>query len=189
MKPPIPPTNPTIDSTPPYNQCGGMDLGSARKTWVATAASEMRLNLLGDLEPLELGFCEVEDYVSELKLKLRSTALKNSKNSERKIVKEAMKLKLRDEREFHQEKVKERNDWRRALKLQIGENSRNYRYVIKYLRGEARKEKERYKVKYSDKLEHLKRKYKEDENSKFDEIPEDLTNRLQTAECIRQEKI
>ena len=171
-----PPNQQPSAKTPPNNLSGGTDPSSAWKTWVATAASEMRLGLLDDLEPLELGFCEVEDYVMDLRLKLRSTVLKKSKNSERQIVKEAMKLKRRDEKEYHQELTKERNDWRREMKLQLGENSRSYRYVIKYLRGEARKEKEWYKTKYENKIEHLKRKYKEDEETKLDEIPDDLAD-------------
>ena len=47
----------------------GLDIGLVRKTWVNLAASEARLKLLTDLVKLDIGFKEVEDYVSDLKLK------------------------------------------------------------------------------------------------------------------------
>ena len=131
----------------PYNseyftECEGIDLRSVRRTWVDLATSEMRLQLLQVLEPLRIGFREVEDYVSDLRLKLRSTSTKTSRECERKIVQDAMKLKLIDERQTHREITSERNKHRRDIYERFGVNSKISRSVIKYLRGEALREKQ-----------------------------------------------
>ena len=69
------------------SQCEGQDLGLARVIWTKLAASEMRLELLRELVKLGIGLNEIEDFCSVLKLHGG-------------IVKEAMKLKLLDERKF-----------------------------------------------------------------------------------------
>ena len=165
--------NSSLVTTPPNIESGGLDLSAAQKVWVAIAASEMRLKLLRDLEPLDLGFADVEEYVIDLGLKLRSTAT-NSRDTERRIVRDVMGLKLRDETNYHQEMTMERTRWRRDMKDRLVENSKQYRSVQNFLRGAAYREKDRYREKYDSKVEHLKFKYKRDENRLLDEVPKGL---------------
>ena len=152
----------------------GPDIGLVRRTWVNIAASEARLKLLKDLEQLDIGFKEVEDYAADLRMKFRSKTLQGDIKSERKVVTEAMRTKLRDEKLYHGELTRERNQWRRAIKDLLGESSKTTRSVIKYLRGEAKGEKTRYKEKYDEKLKHLKKKFKKTDESKLDDVPKDL---------------
>ena len=121
--------------------CDGIDLGLVKQTWIKLAASEMRLELLKDLIALDIGLNEVEGFCSDLRLKFRSKTLSNKSDSEKGVVREAMRLKLLDERKYSQELTRDRNKWRRQLKTTMEDNPRKFRSVIKFLRGEAAGEK------------------------------------------------
>ena len=157
--------------------CEGLDLSIAVKVWVNLAASECRLELLRDLEKFNLGFKDVEDYNADLNLKFRSTAFKSGGGpKEKKVVKEAMALKLRDERKYNSEKIRERNIWRRKINHQLGENTKRARTVIKNLRNEATKVRTEHREKYTEKINHLKKKFHDDQNEKLDSVPDELTD-------------
>ena len=152
-----------------------MDLSLAKQAWENLASCEYRLQLLTDLAPLRIGLREVEEYNLALCEKFKSKAFKeNPEMNEKKVVKEAMSLKLRDERKLICELIREKNLWRRRIMDKFGDRTRRTRRIFKELRQEALKIKEDYSNKYSKKIVHLKSIYQETEEDKLDKIPADL---------------
>ena len=91
-----------------------------------------------------IGFNELEHFNEALHLKIRSETLKKrlkeGKNPEKKVVKEAMLLKVRDEQCTNKETNAEMQGERRSLKTKFGENTRRTRGIMKYLNGIAQEE-------------------------------------------------
>ena len=119
----------------------GLDLGLATQTWKKLAISELRLEMLSDLVTLDVGLNDIEEIGYDLRLNLRSEKLRNKSDCERKALREIMVLKMTDERFTCQELTRERNQWRRRLKEELGDHSRKLRSVIRLLRAEASREK------------------------------------------------
>ena len=71
-------------------------------------------------------------------------------------------------------KMKNREDARTTLSKKLGKNSKPYRSTIRKFRDAALEKKAEYRTKYSNKLEHLKFKYREDEEEKLDTIPKEM---------------
>ena len=152
----------------------GVDLGLI-KVWQELAASECRLELMTKLKNLNLGLAEVEEFNLGINVQFRSEKSREKlANGENKFVKAAMESKSMDEVYKNSEITRERNKKRRELAEQYGKNTRRYNGIIKKLRTEARLVKTEYKEKYKNKLEHLLRKYREDEDSRMDKVPENL---------------
>ena len=143
-------------------------------TWVKLAESECRVKLLVKLVDLNLGFKEVEEYNLALNLKLKSKALKNKNGQDRKVIKEAMNLKLRDEKKLSHELTLEKNRLRKEIERLFGENTRKTRRIVKRLRQEATKTRVERQQKYEKKLKHLRDKYIEDDEVKLSRIPPGL---------------
>jgi hypothetical protein len=100
--------------------------------------------------------------------------LSEKPNCDRGVIREAMLLKIQDERQTIQELTKERNTWRNDIFNLIGEHRRKYRSVIKYLRGEATKERKDYRIKYKDKIAHLKQEKFEKQKEDLNKVPDGL---------------
>ena len=155
----------------------GSDLSLAKDLWVKTAAAECRLNLIRKLMKEKLGFKEVEDYDKALELKLKSEKLKKSRNNsdtERKIVREIMGLKLKDADICHREALSEQNKTRRKINELVGKNTRRSRTIFKRLRQDSGRMKKALENKYEEKLQHLRRKYSKKTEEKLRQVPEDL---------------
>ena len=153
----------------------GIDLSSAFKVWITIALSECRIDLITKLIRVKIGLKEVEDYSENLNLKLRSKIFKSKdEQSGVKIVTEVMTIKLRDEKCYYSEMVKERNMYRREIMRLFGENTRRQRLVVKKLRTEAQRHKTLQKKKYEKKLQFLENKYSRTIEEKLDEIPTEM---------------
>ena len=61
------------------------------------ARSDSRLTLITKLMRLNIGFNEVKSYAEDLNLKLRTDKMRGGGKTDRKLVREAMRIKLRDE--------------------------------------------------------------------------------------------
>ena len=147
------------------------------KVWQDAAHSEQLAELLSDLRRIGIGVNEVEQFNLGLKMNFKSDRMKNGcEAEERKVVKVAMDLKIRDENFRRQELQREKNKLRRELAMKLGNNSRPFRRVMKYLNGEANKTKNVNMEKYREKIKHLRRKYKVEEEEKLDEVPTELEN-------------
>ena len=76
----------------------------ARVIWQDMASSEMRIWLIMELDKLGVGLNDIESFNMGLINKLRSDAMKGKEEDiRRKMVKEALKLKLKDEQRYHEE--------------------------------------------------------------------------------------
>ena len=131
--------------------------------------------MMCELRKLNLGFREVEEFNLGLKYHLKSQKMKDAKDEpDKKLIKAAMDIKYNDEVLYNKEQNSERNNWRRWLNKEFGANTKPNRRVIKFLQMEARKEKEAHENKYKEKINHLRNKYREDEEEKLNKVPTGL---------------
>ena len=153
----------------------GPELRVTKELWQDLAASEMRLSLMRELVKLKLGFKEIEEFNLGLVSKLRSDRMRNrGEKARRKLIDSAMEIKIRDEERFHEEKMGEKNRKRREIGERLRKNSRPYRNLMRMLKDLSHKVKEEHRIKYDKKVEHLKRKYHENEEEKLDRVPDHL---------------
>ena len=97
-------------TTPPKQFGGGPDTQFTTNSWDKLAVSQCRLEMLRILVKSDIGLNEVEDYNTELNLKLRSKALRDrGPLSNRGVVRQAMRQKLQDEVRVRDECTRERD--------------------------------------------------------------------------------
>ena len=152
----------------------GLDLGIARSVWAKVASSECRIRLLTELIGLGIGFKDVEDYSHDLGLKFKSDAFKKREGGDRKLVRDTMNVKLRDETHYNREWNQEKTTWRRRIGEYTSNNKRQYLKLIKELRLESQKIKTEHVKTYGRKLEFLKIKYTKNEDEKLKKIKEEI---------------
>ena len=146
-----------------------------RKVWEDLESSCCRIFLMKELIKYDVGFNDLEEFKLDLLTKLRSDRVKSGVDKvTRKLVKSAMLIKLRDE-EKHNERL--RSEKRRRMRV-IGElltkNSRPYRRYLKELNDAAGRKRTEQRRKFENKLEHLKHKYKLNEDDAVNEVPAGL---------------
>ena len=155
----------------------GQELRASFKLWHNIAASECRLELMRELGKLKVGFGDLEKFNLGIISKLRSKTMRErGEEITEKIINSAMSVKLRDEERFREEMERERNCLRRLIANRIGKNSKPYRKLMRELRNEAYKVKEEYENEHKEKVQHLKRKFREEESEKLDKVPENLND-------------
>ena len=164
-----------------HHENDGQDLRIASDTWCKLAASEARLHLMVQLGHLEVGFPDVENFCLELETKYRAKVdgelrEKGTTSPEWKIVKLCMALKMIDERRLNSKLETEKYDAREKIEKVLGKNSRKARNIVKKLRQDAARHKVILMKKHEEKLKHLRRKYRKNEEEKIDKIPEALEN-------------
>ena len=154
-----PNTQNTNESTSYYSY-DGLDLSLAAGIWKRKARSDCRLILMKKLLDMGIGFNELEHFNEALHLKIRSETLRNrirdGKNPEKKVVREAMMLKIRDEQCTNKETNSEMQVERRSLKTRFGENTRRARGIMKTLNTVAQEERKEMQEKYRNKIKFLK---------------------------------
>ena len=159
-------------------QFEGLDLSMQVQIWKKKARSDCRLTLMTKLMGLNLGFNDLESFNETLHLQIRSETLrrriKDGKHPEKKVVHEAMLLKIRDEILTNKEIETEVRKKRRELKLENGENSRRSRGIMKILNGEAQETRKEMNEIYRDKVTNLKRKHLMDEEEMISRVPGEL---------------
>ena len=157
-----------------HKEVRGMELGEEEKIWAEVASSEARLSLMRSMVKEDLAFADLEEFGTEFSNKLKSTKLKN-KTLYNKITQPAMKVKLADEQMLWRELVRMKNKMKRDLATKLeGEKTRSYKKTVNYLNKVARKTKNILQEKYKNKIKHLRAKYRQTEEEKVEEIPEDL---------------
>ena len=148
-----------------------------QKVWQEISASESRLTMMMELRRYEVGFGDLENFDIELNSKFRSSFYierVRESGSQSNIVKEGMRMKIRDEEKYLKEMYKKRDSIRRDLARRYTRNSRTYRRILKNLKIEADKTTKEQKTKYEKKIEHLRRKFKEAEKEKIMKLPKGL---------------
>ena len=157
--------------------------------WKRMAESEMRIWMMGELSEMCVGLPEIEEFGINLECQFRSAKFKNdkTKNAKVKLVGQAMKVKLNDEKEYVKELMIMKNEARRALGERLVHNSKTYRKAIKILRLKSDKVKNEYKQKYEKKIKHLKNKYRQKENEILDEVPDEVKD-FKELSIFNQEK-
>ena len=82
-----------------------------------------------------------------------------------------MEIKIKDEEHYRREKEIKRNEMRREMAKKLKKNSRPYRDMNRRLGDIAKKAKMEHREKYERKLNHLRRKYRGEEEDKLSQIP------------------
>ena len=174
-----------------YHSYDGQDLSHAAGIWKKKAKSDCRLNLMTKLLDMGLGFNELEHFNEALHLQIRSETLRkrlrDGKNPEKKVVREAMMFKTRDEQCKNREISTEMNETRRAIKAEYGENTRRVRGMMKMLIQVAQRERSEMTEKYRQKIKTLKAKHLVDKDEKINFVPPELTD-YQDAEIFSRVK-
>ena len=143
--------------------------------WQGIAESEMRLWLLRELESIGVGLNDVESFNLGLINKLRSEEMKGKAERIRvKMIKDVLRIKLKDEQRYHAEMVKKRNKIRGEVGRALKVNSNPYRSFIRRMIAKSDRVKGEYRAKYKKKIEHLRKKAEERKNKLSNEIPEEF---------------
>ena len=87
-----------------------------------------------------------------------------------------MQLKMIYERKVSKELLGLKYKARKEIEEEYGKNSRRTRNMMKNLRKEAAKVKKEAMMKYEQKMKHLRRKFRTDEEDKMKKVPEALDN-------------
>ena len=120
--------------------------------------SQCRKEMLQILVKSDIGLNEVEDYNTELNLKLKSRALRErGPLANRGVVREAMRGKLIDEVRVLDECTRERDKVRRYIKSIYGDKSVTTKAILKGLKLTSDIVRKDLRNKYFDKIEHLKK--------------------------------
>ena len=156
----------------------GQELRDAKKLWEQVAANESRMHLMVELMKHKVGLADVEEFCIDLGDKCRAEARQIGK-VEWRVVKATMESKLVDARREEKKLKRDQNLTRKKIYNGSGEDSRKSKKIIRILKNEARNMKREMQKKYKKKVEHLRRKYRQTEEDKIDEIPagmEELEN-------------
>ena len=147
-------------TTPPKQFGGGPDTQFTTNSWDKLAVSQCRLEMLRILVKSDIGLNEVEDYNTELNLKLRSKALRDrGPLANRGVVRQAMRQKLQDEVRVRDECTRERDKVRRQVKLIYGFKSTTTKAILRNLKNDSDKVRVELRQKYMTKIAHLKKKF------------------------------
>ena len=165
----------------------GPDLGELTKLWRDSACSEERLKLMTELRRRKIGFNEIEMFSLGLQYNLKSEKWKGSSTKpKQKVISEVMEIKMRDEAQHLREMNKRKEMMRKWLERTTHPKKHQYKMMIKKLRTEAEIAREMSRRKYQNKLDHLERKYGEEEKEE-DEAPPGMEH-LTSLSIFRKEK-
>ena len=151
----------------------GQDLRDAKKLWESVAANESRMHLMVELLRYKVGLADIEEFCLNLGEKCRAESRSVGK-VEWKVVKAAMESKLVDARRKEKTLKSEQNIVRRKIYKKTGDDSKKSKKQIRTLKNAARAVKMDLKIKYKKKVEHLRKKYRQDEEDSLNEIPNNM---------------
>ena len=176
------------DFTPPKKLGGGVSEGFVSDVWCELARAKCRTDMLRCLTRLDIGVNEVEDYNSALNLKLRSNFLKmKGLDNNRDVVRAAMRGKLRDAVHTVNEITRRRDKTRRDLKTTYGPKTVTTRKIIRSMKQEAEEVTKKMKIDYRTKIDHLKKKHRNEREAEKLKIPENVKE-FEAAVVFNKEK-
>ena len=147
----------------------------ATKLWQDLTASECRLKMFRELGKLNLGVAEIEEFNLGILSKLRSDGMKEQgEKATRNLVRAAMDVKIRDEDKYRLELTRARNLMRAEAGDLLKLKSRPYRKLMKRLKIVSDQVRNEYQIKYEKKIQHLRNKYRDEEEEKMDRVPDVL---------------
>ena len=142
-----------------------------------TAANESRMHMMVELLKVKVGFADIEEFSLGLNYKCRAKSESdNGGQIEWKVIRTAMESKLIDARKIDKSLKREQNIIRKKIYGKNGDASRKAKKTIRILKSEARNKKKELRIKYSKKIEHLLKKYRQDDEDKLDAILKGMEN-------------
>ena len=151
----------------------GLELREEIRIWKEVASSEARLMLIKTMLKEDLAFSDLEEFGEEFHNKLKTLKF-NKKTIYKKISKPAMEAKLTDEQVLRRDLIRLKMKTKRDLAEKLeGCNTRKYKRIVNQLNKIARETKTALNEKYKKKVQHLKEKYRKEEEEE-EIVPENL---------------
>ena len=148
------------------------------KIWDQVAESEERIILMKNLIRLGVGVAEVEELGLSIHSKFKSnyylSKVKDGEIVSKEALRNIMVVKLRDERKHLRELMRKKRLMREKIEKELVKNSRPSRRILKEFREHSTKVKLECREKFKEKVDHLKRKYRDKEEDLVRRIPEDM---------------
>ena len=153
------------------------------KTWSLVATCEERIVMMKKLIQMDLGVAEVEELGINIRSKFKSAFFKNKVQQGNMVDKEAVKslmiLKLRDEKKYLSELLRDQKEMRKRIEIELNKNSRPARNLLREFRMESAKTRKECRVKYEGKIQHLKRKYRDSDEEEERKVPPDMEDLME----------
>ena len=156
----------------------GLDLSFSQSRFKAKGRSDAKVKMMKELVGIGIGFEEMEKLNEEFNLRIRSETLKKQMKdglyNQKKLVESVMGTVLLDETLVNKELGQLVEKERKNIQEETGSNTRKTRVRLKEMNKLANDENlERTEI-YKRKIENLKRKYKEDKETKLDKVPPEI---------------
>ena len=155
-------------TTNPFNRTGkphshektseieGKDFGKMVQIWEKLAICESKLELMGKMNRMGVGFNEVEEFANKIeKKKTEKESNRGVESKSRKLVTMTMSMKVMDERRKHSKLLKEKTEAKRKIFETHRESRDTARKILRKLRKVAKSIKKENKVKNDRKVKHL----------------------------------
>ena len=123
----------------------------------------------------KVGFNDIEMFNLGLEFNLKCKTLEDEgKERDISVIEAAMRKKRKDEVKYRRSLIRRRNKLREEMMKEMGRKSNKYRRIMKHLMNVTKMAKDRLKLKYENKIEHLKGKYMDDKEKRMDMVPEEM---------------
>ena len=124
--------------------------------WEKLAICESKLELMGKMNRMGVGFNEVEEFANKIeKKKTEKESNRGVESKSRKLVTMTMSMKVMDERRKHSKLLKEKTEAKRKIFETHRESRDTARKILRKLRKVAKSIKKENKVKNDRKVKHL----------------------------------
>ena len=150
----------------------GHNLGEVETVWKELAASEMRINLMENLQHYKVGFNDVEFF--NLGIHYNAKMKTCNDKVDKKKVEEVMKYKKKDEVKYMKKMLREKMKIRKKMEEELGRKNNEYRRLMKHLNEVARKKKAELRDEYSKKVENLRLRHEDNRDKDLDKIPDEM---------------
>ena len=134
---------------------GGSLLGILQPSWNKAVESEMRLYWLKEMLEKDLVVREIQSFGEGIKDKLRTESSREEELGRDSLI-ELMEVKYQDEKRYHRECIKVKEQLKEWTRKKIGR--RRYKHLMEKIKEIENKKRKELGIKYKEKTKHLKKK-------------------------------
>ena len=150
---------------------GGKLQGILQPIWTKAVESEQRLNWLREMIEKNIVVRDIQHFGENLTEQLRAESSREEE-IERDSLLELMKVKYNDEKRYHRECVRIREETKDLLKKKLGRGK--YKTIIGKIKKKEERRRNELKTKYRDKTKHLETEREEELKEKMEKVPAGL---------------
>ena len=152
-------------------QEGGRRQDRVRDSWRRQIESEERIKFFKQMVGLDLSLREIQHIGDDLNEKFRSDVMREKRQANG-VIREIMRLKLKDERKNQRELKRIKNSERESLEKEVSKSE--FKRIMSILNGESVKWRKMERRKYEKKKQHLKLIRDEEENRRLETCPAEV---------------